>query len=265
VRAFLYRQLFPRGWFHAGLSPANKILFAAILIAVTIAILETEPTLNRDPVLAEIFRAGDWLFALLFSAEYLARVWAAGEEPRYAEWRGRLRYMRQPFPLIDLIAIIPFFISLGTNDAFVVRLARLLRILTLARLGEFSEAAMLMGRALAVRRFELLLSFSMAMGVLIIAATLLHMMEAEAQPAAFGSIPRAMWWSVVTLATVGYGDVYPTTVMGKIVGGITAISAVVLIAMPTGMLAAAFSEVFQAHAKRMREDDDPPPPTGPPS
>lgn len=265
MRALLYRQLFPRGWFHAGLSPANKFLFAAIIVAVALAILETEPALNSDPVLERLFRAGDWAFGLLFLVEYVARVWAAGEEPRFAGLRGRLRYMCQPFPLIDLIAIIPFFISLGTTDAFVVRLARLLRIVTLARLGEFSDAARLMAHALAARRFELLLSFSMAMGVLILAATLLHMIEAEAQPAAFGSIPRAMWWSVVTLATVGYGDVYPTTVLGKIVGGITAISAVGLIAMPTGILAAAFSEVFQAHAKKLREDEDQPPPTGPPS
>ena len=81
--------------------------------------------------------------------------------------------------------------------------------------------------------------------VLIVSSTLVYFFEAEAQPQQFGSIPRTLWWSIVTLTTVGYGDVYPITVPGRILAGLTAISGVALIAVPTGILAAAFSDVFQ--------------------
>ena len=94
------------------------------------------------------------------------------------------------------------------------------------------------------RRFELVLSFGFASVVLIMCATLLFFVEGSTQPEAFGSIPRAMWWAVATLTTVGYGDVYPITALGQICASISALTSIAIIAMPTGIMAAAFSGAF---------------------
>ena len=103
----------------------------------------------------------------------------------------------------------------------------------------------LLWRAVVERRTELALSFGMTMIILLVAATLLFAVEGQAQPDAFGSIPRAMWWSLATLTTVGYGDVYPVTAIGKLCAGLAALTSIAVVAMPTGILAAAFSDCFQ--------------------
>jgi voltage-gated potassium channel len=126
-----------------------------------------------------------------------------------------------------------------------LRTFRLLRILRLARLGRFSHAMRNLAEAVRDRREELLLSLMLAGMVLVFSAGAMYLIEGPDSPVQFGSIPRALWWSICTLTTVGYGDVYPHTVLGKICSGLTSIAGIGLIAMPTGILAAAFSQAFQ--------------------
>jgi voltage-gated potassium channel len=182
-----------------------------------------------------------------FTIEYLARLYAAGESAKYRGLGGRLIYMLSPAALLDMAATIPLYVALLPSDAALLRLVRLLGILRFAKLGRYSRAMRYVSEAVLSRRFEL--SFSLAIGgaVLLLTSTLLYLAEGTVQPEKFGSIPRALWWSVSTLTTVGYGDVYPITPLGKVLAGCTAIVGVGLIAMPTGILSAAFSEVFQRH------------------
>jgi voltage-gated potassium channel len=135
-----------------------------------------------------------------------------------------------------------------------LRLFRLMRILRLARLGRFSLGMRHLSQAVTDRKEELLLSLMPATFVLVSSAAGVYLIEGENDPQTFGSIPRAMWWSVCTLNTVGYGDIYPHTVLGKILGGVTSIAGIGLIAMPTGILAAAFSAAFQ-RTRIAREGD----------
>ena len=105
------------------------------------------------------------------------------------------------------------------------------------------------------RRFELLLSLAVALVLLVLSSTAMYLVEGPTNPEAFGSIPRAMWWSIVTLTTIGYGDVFPVTLGGRMVAGVTAICGIGLIAAPTGILSAAFSDAL-ARRRRLRDESD---------
>src|SRR5690606_15866140 len=144
-----------------------------------------------------------------FVIEYGLRLWVAGENPLYRGPVGRLRYMVTPAALVDLLAIAPVLLGPFGGETFVLRLIRLFRILRVARLGRFSRAATAIAEALAARRYELVMSVVISGILLLITSTLLYIVEGGVQPEYFGSIPRAMWWSIATLTTVGYGDVVP--------------------------------------------------------
>ncbi|MBL8696988.1 MAG: potassium channel family protein [Alphaproteobacteria bacterium] len=243
LQASMHAMLAPEAWPGRGLSPVNNALCALIILASSFAILESEPTITQ--LAPRFFSVAETTFGILFGAEYLARLYAAGADPRYRGLAGRLRYMITPMALIDLVAILPIYVANVSADPLLLRICRLLRILRLAKLGRYSTAVQHIGEAVSTRRHELGLSVVLTAGVLLVAATLIYFFEAEAQPQQFGSIPRSLWWAIVTLTTVGYGDVYPITVGGRILAGLTAIAGVALIAIPTGILAAAFSDVFQ--------------------
>lgn len=245
-RARLHRQLDPAQAPEGALSPVNRLVLAAVLASVALTVLESEPVIRAGR--EGWFRAAEVGFTTLFAVEYLARLWTAVERPGFAHpvW-GRLRYAAQPAALIDLLALAPLLLGLLGGEAFMLRLIRVLRILRLARLGRFSMALHVLGDAVRDRRFELGVSVIFAAGLLLVSSTVLHLLEGGLQPEVFGSIPRAMWWSVATLTTVGYGDVTPITGGGKLFAGITAVTGIGLIAMPTGILAAAFSDALQRH------------------
>jgi voltage-gated potassium channel len=154
--------------------------------------------------------------------------------------------MRSPAGLLDLLALLPLLLAVVGPEAFVLRFARMLRILRFSRLGRFSGALSLLSEALASRKDELFVGVCVAAALLMLSATLLYVVEGQAQPEAFGSIPRAMWWAIATLTTVGYGDVAPVTWLGRVCAGFIAVLGIGLIAIPTGILAAAFSDATQA-------------------
>jgi len=194
----------------------------------------------------------EWIFTIIFAIEYIARVWVCVENPRY---QSRLRYILTPAAILDLLTVLLIlFTTLGT-EGFILRLARLLRVLRIAKLGRYSIAMQNIGQAIYSRRFELFISFGIGVFALIISSSLLYIIEGSIQPENFGSIPRAMWWSVATLTTVGYGDVYPITPLGKFFGAVTAVIGIGLIAMPTGILAASFSDAIQRIKDHKSERD----------
>jgi voltage-gated potassium channel len=157
--------------------------------------------------------------------------------------KGRIRYALSPYALIDLIAITPFYLPLIVPIEFrLLRLLRLLRVFRVLKLGKYSNAFETFVDVLRAKKEELIIAVIMAVIVLVISSSALYAVEHEAQPVKFGSIPDAMWWAVVTLATVGYGDVYPVTPLGKFVNAIVALSAIGLFALPAGILATGFAE-----------------------
>lgn len=221
------------------------VLIAVILLACLVAILETEPVIAGHPVASWALGWLNLLFVGVFLLEFLTRFVVVGVDPRFRGFRGRLRYLFRPLTVIDLAALIPCILVIGLSDSYLLRLARLLRLLVVFRLVRFTRAWSVLLGALMERRFELILSVALAAGLLLSSATLLHVLERTTQPQAFGSIPRALWWAVTTMTTVGYGDVVPVTPLGRMVAAVAALMAVGMIAIPTGILAAAFSEGLQ--------------------
>lgn len=196
-------------------------------------------------------RAIEHVSVAAFAVEYLLRLWTSVENPKCrGAILGRVRYALSPMALIDLIAIAPFFVPWIGTDLLTLRAFRLIRLLRLLKFGRYSEALQLMGRVLARKRGELGSTVVIAGFLLIVAATLLHAAEAEMQPNRFGTLPDSMWWAVVTMTTVGYGDVYPMTGLGKFLGSIVAFMGIGLFALPTGILGAGFLEEA---ARRNRE------------
>ena len=247
MRRRAYRALEPSARRQGGLSRVNLAIVFLILVSVLATILESEPLLRDD--FGPIFLAVEMVAGACFIVEYVARVWVSVENPHV---RSRLAYVFSVPAVIDLLALLPvLLIGFGT-EAFMLRLFRLFRILRLARLGRFSLAIRSIGTAVHSRRFELLTAVAVILILMMLSATLLHVIEGGTQPEAFGSIPRAMWWAVVTLTTLGYGDVYPITVLGRIVAGITAILGIGIIAMPAGIFAAAFSDAMQSSGRYRR-------------
>jgi voltage-gated potassium channel len=166
-----------------------------------------------------------------------------------------ISYIFSPLAIIDLIAIAPYLLSAAGGWFVVLRFARLLRLLRLASLGRFSAAWGLVSSAINERRMELLMSLGVGVLALLVSSTLLYWIEGSEQPEDFGSIPRAMWWAVATLTTVGYGDAMPITAAGKVIAGFVAVIGIGLIAMPTGILAAAFSDAMKRHKQQSGSDD----------
>lgn len=220
------------------------LLISANGVAV---VLESVPSIGEHYGTA--FALFELVSIVVFTVEYVARLWSSVEldNPKYkhALW-GRLRYAASPLAIIDLLAILPFYLSfLLPVDLRILRVLRLVRMFKLTR---YSAAMNLLLTALRQEISAIGAALFVLMLLMVIASSLAYLAEHEAQPQAFGTIPHAMWWAIVTLTTVGYGDVVPITPWGKVVGGLIGVIGIGMVALPAGLLASGFSE--QLHQRR---------------
>ncbi|HWJ03062.1 MAG TPA: ion transporter [Verrucomicrobiae bacterium] len=227
----------------------DAFLLTLIVGNVLAVILETVRPIYS--LYAQLFHIFDQFSIFVFTVEYLLRIWACPVETRFrAPIRGRLRYSVTPMALIDLLAIIPFYLPFFMPDFRFVRMIRLFRILRILKLGRYSKSLQTFGNVLRGKKEDLVIAFSTVLVLLVFAASLVYLVENDAQPEVFSSIPAAMWWAVVTLTTVGYGDIYPVTPVGKLLGAGIAVLGIGLFALPAGILAAGFAEEIK------RDDTD---------
>lgn len=201
------------------------------------------------------FRAFDIFSVAVFTVEYILRVWSCTvkESYRHPLW-GRLRFMITPLALIDLLAIIPFYLPLLSPQMRVGRALRLFRLFRVLKLNRYTDSLTIVVQVLRLKQEELILSLFVLSILLAIASSLIYFAEHQAQPDAFSSIPEAMWWGTITLTTVGYGDVYPVTLIGRILGAILAILGIGLFALPAGILASGFAEELQVRKSRQQPE-----------
>lgn len=243
LRGRVNSQFDPSARTEPGLSPLNKVLIALILLATLVAVLETEPEIAAG--YEGSFATLELALGIVFAAEYAGRMWTAPERHDHAfPWRARLRFALSPAAILDLLVIALTFAPFIVANAAVVRLVRVVRIVRLAKLGRTSRALGHLMDAVRSRKDELIVTAGLASGIVLFGATALYWAEGAVQPDKFGSIPRSIWWAVVTLTTIGYGDAYPVTPLGKVLAAMVAIAGIALIAMPTGILAASFSNAL---------------------
>ncbi|MGB1891024.1 MAG: ion transporter [Candidatus Latescibacterota bacterium] len=219
-------------------------IIVLIFLNIVALILET---------VESIYSAHQAAFALfenvsiaVFSVEYILRIWSCTTNPRYAHpVSGRLRFLVSPLGIIDLLAILPFFLPFFGVDLRFVRTVRLLRIFRIVKLARYSRALRLLGHVVHQRKEELLSIFFVLLTLLIISSSLMFFAEHSVQPEVFSSIPTTMWWGIVTLTTVGYGDAYPITPLGQTIGAIIAVLGIGMFALPAGILGAGFTDELQ--------------------
>jgi voltage-gated potassium channel len=217
----------------------NWALFALISANLVAMTLESVEGIHaRAP---EAFHWFERVSLVLFAIEYVARLWSCTALPRYEHplW-GRLRFAITPLALVDLIAIAPLLIPALGVDLRTVRALRLFRIFRIAKLARYSRSLHMLGRVLRTRRAELLTVFVFLATLMLLSSTLMYYVEHDAQPEVFSSIPATFWWAVATFTTVGYGDVYPITSLGKFCAGAFCILGIGAFALPTSILGAAF-------------------------
>ena len=221
-------------------------------VAIIVLIFRNIVALILETV-ESIYSAHQATFALIenvsiavFSVEYILRIWSCTTNPRYAHpVSGRLRFLVSPLGIIDLLAILPFFLPFFGVDLRFVRTVRLLRIFRIVKLARYSRALRLLGHVVHQRKEELLSIFFVLLTLLIISSSLMFFAEHSVQPEVFSSIPTTMWWGIVTLTTVGYGDAYPITPLGQTIGAIIAVLGIGMFALPAGILGAGFTDELQ--------------------
>lgn len=228
----------------------NIFIIVLIILNVIAVILETVEPVHRQ--YKEFFFYFDWISVVIFTAEYVLRVWSSNHEPKYKHsiW-GRLKYMVSPGALIDLVAIIPSYLHAFIGlDLRVLRMLRLMRLLRLFRLTAYMRSAQMIINIFRKRKNELALSFILVVFLIIIASCIMYFAEHLAIPpgetaSKFSSIPATLWWAVVTLTTTGYGDMYPITDLGKAIAGVMMLTGVAFFALPAGIITAGFLEEFR--------------------
>ena len=227
---------------------ASFIFDIAILSLIALNVLAM--IVESVPEIGARWAGGFLLFercsVAVFTIEYALRVWSCVEHPRFARASGRGRFILTPMAVIDMLAIAPAYLPMLGIDLRFARTLRLFRLVRIAKMARYTRALRIIQNVLVSRREELITSLAFMLALVIVASSLLYMAEKDAQPEHFGSIPAAMWWAVVTLTTVGYGDIYPVTVAGRTLAAIIAILGIGMVALPTSILGSGFVDEMKA-------------------
>src|SRR6516162_5327647 len=219
----------------------SRALILLVLVNIAAVVLESVP--RYEAAYGEIFTAIEIVSLVVFTLEYALRIWTAAEHTPDGTARplhARLRYVTSSDGLVDLVSVLPFWLAFVVpSELRIILLFRIVRFLKLAR---YSPALRSLLEALYAERRALFGCAVIMAGATLISATLIHLAEREVQPDKFGTIPDAMWWAIVTLGTIGYGDAVPVTPLGKVVAAVTILCGLVMIALPVGIIANAFSD-----------------------
>ena len=229
------------------------IIVSWVLISVTSVILESVDSINY--YLHVEFIILDTIAVAFFSTELIMRLYSCVESPAYQHWlSGRLKFARQPSSVIDVLAVLPFFLESLLDHLFDLRFLRVFRLLRLMKLGRYSDATkslfMVIQREWPVMKASIFIMLMLVM----LAACLGYLFEHEAQPDKFENIPQSIYWAVITLASVGYGDISPVTPAGRAITIVLALLGIGIFAIPAAILSSAFSDQLRIERETMKQE-----------
>ncbi len=219
----------------------DRLLVVLILINLIAVALESVPEIGSRYAVG--FAAIELFSLVAFSVEYALRLWAAVEHGPHRHlnaMRARLKYALSPSGIIDLIAVLPFWFALVLPDD--LRILVVFRIVRFFKIARYSPAMRSLLDVLYRERRALFGCLVITLGTALVAAALMHLAESKVQPEKLGTIPDALWWAIVTIGTIGYGDVVPITALGKLIATATIFAGLIMMALPIGIIATAFSE-----------------------
>lgn len=211
----------------------DVILLIAILLSVVVVLLDSVVSFHDD--LGEIFFVLEWAFTIIFTIEYILRIYTA---------KKPFKYIFSFYGIIDLLAILPSYLSIflvGSHYLVVIRILRLLRVFRVLKLARFIGAADTLQRALGNSRAKIIVFLEVVLTIVVIIGSMMYLIEGPEN--GFDNIPKSIYWAIVTLTTVGYGDIAPNTPLGQILASMLMITGYAIIAVPTGIITTEMSKI----------------------
>ncbi|MFA9389812.1 MAG: ion transporter [Prolixibacteraceae bacterium] len=229
----------------------DYFIMTLILLSVIVIILESIPEINT--VHNKILRVFNIFSIIVFTIEYSLRLYVSDlTHPADSRIKSALRFIFSLHGLIDLLAIIPFYLPMLIKmDLRFLRILRLVRFLRILKVNRYNNSLNIIGAVIREKKSELAVTGFVTFLILLLASFLMYYVEGEKQPEQFPNILASFWWAIATLTTVGYGDVYPITALGKVISGFIALLGIGLVALPTGLISAGFMSKIE---KRNQND-----------
>ncbi|MDR0229984.1 MAG: ion transporter [Flavobacteriaceae bacterium] len=252
IKRYVYELLNNDSNFIGSRIVQGSIIILILLNALSL-IFESIPEVRRE--YATFFIDFNLFSVVFFSVEYVLRMWSISCDERFNKpFIGRIKYAFTSMQLIDLLAILPFYLSFVHFDLRILRLMRVFRLLRVFKIAKYVSALAIVMNVFKRKASELAIAAFLLIFLLLIASTAIYYAENSSQPEAFSSIPDSMWWSVITICTVGYGDIYPVTLLGKIIGGVLAVIGIGFFALPTGIISSGFTEVLEERKEKRAQE-----------
>lgn len=223
--------------------------FIIILISLNVIAVILETVESIWSRYASIFNIFEIFSVAIFTIEYILRLWVCTIDKKFdSPIIGRIKFAITPLAIIDLIVIIPFYLPMIISID--LRFMRAMRFFRFLKMGRYSESLKVLGNVIRIKKDELIMAVFTMLILLIISSSLVYYAENAAQPQSFSSIPASMWWGVSALTTVGYGDIYPITPIGKFLGAIISMLGIGMFALPAGILGSGFIEEIQKRKEK---------------
>lgn len=224
----------------------DRMITVLILVSVVTVFAVT---FDLPENVRDILEVVESIASIVFTVEYLLRIWTADKlYPKMSSVKARIRFVISIMAIIDLLAIMPFWLpKVFPGSLLGMRALRLVRLLRILKLNRYFNAARSLGDVIAGKKNELVGSAFFVLLLMMVSSLLMYAVEHDAQPHVFKNAFSGLWWAVATLTTVGYGDIYPITVPGRILGAVIALSGVAALAIPTGIITSGFMERVGKH------------------
>ena len=239
----------------------GKIIDAAIIVLIILSVIEI--ILESFEILhvryGSFFHTFEIFTVTVFSIEYVLRIWIADLKfPDLSKAKARQKFIFSTAGMIDLIAILPFYLPFILKFDFrIVRLLRVARLMRIFKISRYTKSLRLVGNLIVQKRSELATTIFITFILILLSSTIMYDLEHEVQPDKFPNIVSTFWWAVATLTTVGYGDVYPVTGWGQFISGVIAILGIGLVALPTGIISSGFIEQLEKDKEAKNKEDEP--------